>query len=89
MRTTVLAYVIAATGLVMALGGMWALFVLSSSRKPFGIPWRYYAVAIGMIAGGVSMLGLAQICGCWPRFSELPEQLLVRLAQELIKYEHR
>ena len=59
MRTTVLAYVIAATGLVMMLGGMWAFFVLFL-EKTVRIPWRYYVVAIGMIAGGVSMIGLAQ-----------------------------
>ena len=59
MRTTVLAYVIAATGLVMVLGGMWAFFVLFL-EKTVRIPWRYYVVAIGMIAGGLSMIGLAQ-----------------------------
>lgn len=47
MRTTVLADLIAATGLVMALGRRGR----SSSvpEKIVRIPWRYYAVAIGMI----------------------------------------
>ena len=59
MRTTVLTYVIAATGLLMVLGGTWAVFVLFL-EKTVRIPWRYYVVAIGMIAGGLSMVGLAQ-----------------------------
>jgi len=54
MRTTVLAYLIAGLGLVMVFGGMWALFVLFLERT-VRVPWRYYAVAIGMIAGGVSV----------------------------------
>jgi hypothetical protein len=59
MRTTVLAYVIAGAGLVMVLGGWWALFALYL-EKTVRAAWQYYAVAIGMIAGGLSMVGLAQ-----------------------------
>jgi hypothetical protein len=38
---------------------MWAFFVLFL-EKTVRIPWRYYMVAIGMIAGGLSMVGLGQ-----------------------------
>jgi hypothetical protein len=58
MRTTILAYVIAFMGLIMIGGGVWGLFLLLkiSGRRPF----RYFAIAIGMMAGGLAMVGLAQ-----------------------------
>ena len=56
MRTTILAYAIAFMGLIV--GGVWGLFLLvKMSVRP---PLRYFAMAIGMISGGIAMGGLAQ-----------------------------
>jgi hypothetical protein len=59
MRTTILAYVIAIVGVVTIVAGAWGLFILDTATIP-RIPLRYYAIAIGMISGGLSMVGLAQ-----------------------------
>ncbi|MGB6658146.1 MAG: hypothetical protein WBE90_03365 [Xanthobacteraceae bacterium] len=58
MLTTILAYVIAFLGLIMIAAGIWGLFHLLGQTRP--IPLRYYAMAIGMICGGVVMEGVAQ-----------------------------
>ena len=58
MRTAILAYAIAFMGLIMIGGGVWGLFLLvKTSVRP---PLRYFAMAIGMISGGIAMGGLAQ-----------------------------
>jgi len=58
MRTTILAYAIAFMGLIMIGGGVWGLYLLIKINvRP---PLRYYAMAIGMISGGLAMVGLAQ-----------------------------
>ena len=58
MRTTILAYAIAFMGFIMIGGGVWGLFLLiKMSVRP---PLRYFAMAIGMISGGIAMGGLAQ-----------------------------
>jgi hypothetical protein len=45
-------------GLIMIGGGVWGLFLLvGTTVRP---PLRYYAMAIGMISGGLAMVGLAQ-----------------------------
>ena len=59
MWTTILAYVVAATGFILIAVGGWGLFILRS-EKVHRVPMRYYANAVGMIAGGIGMLGLAQ-----------------------------
>jgi hypothetical protein len=59
MRTTILAYVIAVVGLVIVVGGAWGLFILHSVDTP-RVPLRYYAMAIGMISGGLGLVGVAQ-----------------------------
>ena len=56
MRTTVLAYLIAFMGLVTIAVGVWDLFVKETARAQL----RYYALAIGMISGGLALGGLAQ-----------------------------
>ena len=56
MRTTILAYVLAFMGLVTIAVGVWDLFVKETARARL----RYYAMAIGMISGGLAMGGLAQ-----------------------------
>jgi hypothetical protein len=59
MSTTILAYVVAATGVLLIAVGAWGFFILVS-EKVHRVPMRYYANAVAMIAGGVGMLGLAQ-----------------------------
>ena len=59
MRTVVLYYLIGLMGLVMAGGGVLGLFRLAFGKnRP--VPWRYYVMAVAMISGGLSMLGIAQ-----------------------------
>jgi hypothetical protein len=65
MRTTILAYVIALAGLVMIAAGVWGLFILRSEiisdrEEMVAVPVSDYAIAIGMISGGLAMIGLAQ-----------------------------
>ena len=69
MRTTVLAYAIALVGLITMALGIWGLFVLVFERMRVRLrarsrvltpALRYYAVAIGMISGGLGLIGLAQ-----------------------------
>jgi hypothetical protein len=58
MRTTILAYAIAVMSVIMIFGGLSGLFysLIQASRAPL----RYYAMAIGMLCGGLAMAGLAQ-----------------------------
>jgi hypothetical protein len=58
MRTTILAYVIAFTGLVTIVAGAWVLFILLSAETV--LPLEYYAIAVGMMSGGLGLVGLAQ-----------------------------
>ena len=69
MRTTILAYAIALVGLITMGLGIWGFFGLVFERKRVRLPssprvltptLRYYAVAIGMISGGLGLIGLAQ-----------------------------
>jgi hypothetical protein len=53
MRTTILAYVIAFMGLVTIAVGVWDLFTAEGARARV-------TVAIGMLSGGLTMVGLAQ-----------------------------
>jgi hypothetical protein len=59
MGTTILAWLIAILGLLMIAGGLWGLYYLFDRRSSIRIPWRHYAMAIGMICGGFGMLGIA------------------------------
>jgi hypothetical protein len=56
MRSTILAYVIALAGLVMIAAGAWDLFTKGTASARL----RHYAIAIGMICGGLAIGGLAQ-----------------------------
>jgi hypothetical protein len=58
MRTTVLAYVIAAVGLLMVLFGAWGLFVLNNAEIDIALADE--AVMLGLIGGGFVMIGVAQ-----------------------------
>jgi hypothetical protein len=68
MFTTILAFLIAALGLIMTAGGLWGLYYLFDQRTSMWldqrtsirIPLRYYAMAIGMICGGFAMVAIAQ-----------------------------
>src|SRR5262249_9688211 len=55
MRTTILAYVLAFMGLVTIAVGVRDLFAKETARARL----RYYAMAIGIISGGLAMGGLA------------------------------
>jgi hypothetical protein len=57
MRTTILAYVIAVMGLVMMGVGAWGLSILEAQET---IPLGDDLIAIGTIAAGLAMVGLAQ-----------------------------
>jgi ABC-type enterobactin transport system permease subunit len=56
MLTTILAYVIAAVGLATILAGGWS-FVMLAIQDERDRPFRHYAVAIAMLAGGFAMVG--------------------------------
>jgi hypothetical protein len=58
MRTTLLAYVIAAAGLVMLIFGAWGLFVLNNAEIDVAVTDE--AIVFGLIGGGLAMIGLAQ-----------------------------
>jgi uncharacterized membrane protein YidH (DUF202 family) len=58
MLTTILAYVIAAFGLATILAGGWSFMLAIQDERDR--PFRHYAVAIAMLAGGFAMVGLAQ-----------------------------
>jgi len=58
MRTTILAYVIAIVGLAMIVAGAWGLSMLDNEMLQ--VPLGDYGIGIGMIAGGLGMVGLAQ-----------------------------
>jgi hypothetical protein len=62
MWTTVLAYVIVLMGFITfasgALGAMILLF--EEVGKTERVPWRYYAMVVGLISCGLSMMGIGQ-----------------------------
>jgi hypothetical protein len=71
MWTTLLAYLVAFMGFIAFFGGALGLFILlfeevGESRwanrieTGAGPPLRYYAMVVGLMAGGISMIGIAQ-----------------------------
>jgi len=58
MRTTILAYIIAAIGLVTLIFGAWGLFVLNNANIDVALADE--ATLFGLIGGGLAMIGLAQ-----------------------------
>jgi hypothetical protein len=62
MLTTILAYVIAAVGLATILAGAWS-FVMLAIQDERDRPFRHYAVAIAILAGGFAMVGLKGLVG--------------------------
>jgi len=59
MRTNVLAYLTVAVGLIVIVAGLWGVFSLLTSPMP-RVPLRYWAMALAMVAGGLSMIAVAQ-----------------------------
>jgi hypothetical protein len=57
MRTTILAFGIALVGLIMVAVGVWSLLVLQTEET---VLLADFLTAIGTIAGGLAMGGLAQ-----------------------------
>jgi hypothetical protein len=55
---TVLAYVIAAIGLLMLIFGAWGLFVLNNAEIDVAVTDE--AIVFGLIGGGLAMIGLAR-----------------------------
>jgi hypothetical protein len=60
MLTTILAYVIAAVGLATIQAGAWS-FVMLAIQDERDRPFRHYAIAVAMLAGGFAMVGPAQV----------------------------
>jgi hypothetical protein len=62
MWTTVLAYLIVFMGFITfasgALGAMNLLF--EEVGKSERVPFRYYAMVVGLISGGLTMIGIGQ-----------------------------
>jgi hypothetical protein len=56
IRTTVLAYVIAAVGLLMLSFGAWGWFVLKNAEIDVALTDE--AIAFGLIGGGFAMIGV-------------------------------
>ena len=59
MRTSVLAYLTVAVGLIVIVAGLSGVFSLLTSPMP-RVPLRYWALALAMVAGGLSMIAVAQ-----------------------------
>ena len=59
MRTTILAYVIGIIGFIVLIAAVGGLYLLLTADMP-RVPFRYFATIIGVAAGGVGLIGLAQ-----------------------------
>ena len=62
MSTTVLAYVILFMGFMTFLSGAFGVLMLvfEEVAKSEHVPFRYYAVVIGLISGGFGLIGIGQ-----------------------------
>jgi hypothetical protein len=62
MSTTVLAYLILMMGFLTFLAGLWGVLILifEELAKTERVPFRYYAVMVGLISGGLAMIGIGQ-----------------------------
>src|SRR5262245_1560023 len=62
MSTTVLAYLILFTGFITFLCGAFGLLMLlfEEVSKTERVQFRYYAMVVGLISGGLAMLGIGQ-----------------------------
>ena len=62
MSTTVLAYLILMMGFLTFLAGLWGVLILifEEVAKTERVPFRYYAIMVGLISGGLAMIGIGQ-----------------------------
>ena len=62
MSTTVLAYVILFMGFITFLAGAFGVLMLlfEDLAKTERVPFRYYAMTVGLISGGLGMIGIGQ-----------------------------
>ena len=62
MSTTVLAYVILFMGFMTFLAGAFGALMLlfEEVTKTERVPFRYYAMMVGLISGGLGMIGIGQ-----------------------------
>ena len=62
MSTTVLAYLILMMGFLTFLAGLWGVLILifEELAKTERVPFRYYAIVVGLISGGLAMIGVGQ-----------------------------
>jgi hypothetical protein len=62
MSTTVLAYLILMMGFLTFLAGLWGVLILIFEEvgKTEPVPFRYYAIMVGLISGGLAMIGIGQ-----------------------------
>jgi hypothetical protein len=62
MTTTGLAYLILFMGFITTLGGFFGILLLLFEEvgKTGRVPFRYYAMMVGLISGGLGMIGIGQ-----------------------------
>ena len=62
MWTTVLAYLILFMGFITFLAGAFGALMLlfEELAKTERVPFRYYAMMVGLISGGLGMIGIGQ-----------------------------
>jgi hypothetical protein len=62
MWTTVLAYLIVFMGFITFVSGALGVMILlfEEVNKTERVPWRYYAMVVGLISGGLTMMGIGQ-----------------------------
>jgi hypothetical protein len=62
MSTTGLAYLILFMGSLTTLGGLFGVLTLlfEDWAKTGRVPFRYYAMMVGLISGGLGMIGIGQ-----------------------------
>ena len=62
MSTTVLAYLILFLGFITFLAGAFGALMLlfEEVTKTERVPFRYYAMMVGLISGGLGLIGIGQ-----------------------------
>jgi hypothetical protein len=62
MTTTVLAYLIVFMGFITTLGGLFGVLLLlfEEVTDTGRVPFRYYAMMVGLISGGLGLIGIGQ-----------------------------
>ena len=62
MTTIVLAYLIVFMGFITTLGGLFGglMLLFEEVTKTGRVPFRYYAMMVGLISGGLGLIGIGQ-----------------------------